>query len=97
MWQRKDLSRKSIHNLFGIVRAIYNFQLDEMAQGSNPVLSPWLVKWKKVAPPKSVQQELPHFTVAQMAAIVNRAKTQMYRSLSLWQPAPEHEPENCSL
>ena len=81
MWQREGLSRKSIKNLFGIVRAIYNFQLDEMAQIGKPVLSPWLVKWKKVAPPKSVQQELPHFTVAQMAAIVNRAKTQMYRSL----------------
>jgi integrase len=81
MWQREGLSRKSIKNLFGIVRAIFNFQLDEMAQNGKPVLSPWLVKWKKVAPPKSVQQELPHFTVAQMAAIVNRAKTQMYRSL----------------
>jgi integrase len=81
MWQEEDLSRKSIKNLFGIVRAIYNFQLDEMAQSGKPVLSPWLVKWKKVAPPKGVQQELPHFTVAQMAAIVNRAKTQMYRSL----------------
>jgi integrase len=81
MWQREGLSRKSIKNLFGIVRAIFNFQLDEMAQSGKSVLSPWLVKWKKVAPPKSVQQELPHFTVAQMAAIVNRAKTQMYRSL----------------
>jgi integrase len=81
MWQQKHLSRKSIKNLFGIVRAIYNFQLDEMAQKGKPVLSPWLVKWKKVAPPKSVQQELPHFTVAQMAAIVNGAKTQIYRSL----------------
>jgi integrase len=80
-WQQEGLSRKSIKNLFGIVRAIFNFQLDEMAQSGKPVLSPWLVKWKKVAPPKSVQQELPHFTVAQMAAIVNRAKTQMYRSL----------------
>jgi integrase len=81
MWQREGLSRKSIKNLFGIVRAIYNFQLDEMAQSGKPVLSPWLVKWKKVAPPKSIQQELPHFTVTQMAAIVNKAKTQMYRSL----------------
>jgi integrase len=81
MWQREGLSRKSIKNLFGIVRAIYNFQLDEMAQSGKPVLSSWLVKWKKVAPPKTVQHEPPHFTVAQMAAIVNRAKTQMYRSL----------------
>ncbi len=74
MWQREGLSRKSIRNLFGIVRAIYNFQLDEMAQSGKPVLSPWLVKWKKVAPPKTVQQEPPHFTVAQMAAIVNQRK-----------------------
>lgn len=81
VWQRKRLSRKSIKNLFGIMRAIYNFQLDEMAQNGKPALSPWLVKWRKVAPPKSVQQELPHFTVAQMAAIVNKAKAQMYRAL----------------
>src|SRR5258708_7006961 len=31
--------------------------------------------------PKTVQRELPHFTVAQMAAIANAAKTRMYRSL----------------
>jgi hypothetical protein len=47
MWQQEHLSRKSIKNLVGIVRAIYNFQLDEMAQNGKPVLSPWLVKWKK--------------------------------------------------
>lgn len=81
MWQEEDLSRKSIKNLFGIVRAVYNFHFDEMAQSGKPIVSPWLVKWKKVAPPKAVQRELPHFTVAQMAAIVNAAKTQMYRSL----------------
>jgi len=80
-WQREDLSRKSIKNLFGIVRAIYNFQFDEMAQCGKPVVSPWLVKWKKVAPPKTVQRELPYFTVAQMAAIVNTAKTQLNRAL----------------
>ncbi len=80
-WQREDLSRKSIKNLFGIVRAIYNFQLDEMAQCGRPVVSPWLVKWKKVAPPKTVQRELPYFTVAQMAAIVKGAKTQLNRAL----------------
>lgn len=38
-------------------------------------------KWKKVAPPKTVQRELPYFTVTQMAAIVNRAKTQLNRAL----------------
>jgi integrase len=81
MWQREDLSRKSIKNLFGIVRAIYNFQFDEMAQSGKPIVSPWLVKWKKVAPPKTVQRELPYFTVAQMAAVVNVAKTQLNRAL----------------
>ncbi len=80
-WQNENLSRKSIKNLFGIVRAIYNFQFDEMAQSGKPIVSPWLVKWKKVAPPKTVQQELPHFTIAQMAAIVNAAKTQLNRAL----------------
>jgi hypothetical protein len=33
----------------------------------------------RVAPPKSVQQELPHFTVAQMAAVVNTGQSQLYR------------------
>jgi integrase len=80
-WQREGLSRKSIKNLFGILRAIYNFQFDEMAQHGKPIVSPWLVKWKKVAPPKTVQRELPYFTVAQMAAIVNSAKTQLNRAL----------------
>jgi integrase len=80
-WQREGLSRKSIKNLFGIVRAIYNFQFDEMAQCGKPIVSPWLVKWKKVAPPKTVQRELPYFTVAHMAAIVNGAKTQLNRAL----------------
>jgi integrase len=80
-WQREGLSRKSIKNLFGIVRTIYNFQFDEMAQSGKPIVPPWLVKWKKVAPPKTVQRELPYFTVAQMAAIVNGAKTQLNRAL----------------
>jgi hypothetical protein len=55
--------------LKAIVRAVYNVHFDEMAQSGKPIVSPWLVKWKKVAPPKTVQRELPHFTVAQMAAI----------------------------
>ena len=80
-WRDEGLSRKSIKNLFGIVRAIYNFQLDEMAQSGKPALCPWLVKWRKVAPPKTVRREPPHFTVSDMAAIVNKANTQMYRSL----------------
>ena len=80
-WQREALSRKSIKNLFCIVRAIYNFQFDEMAQSGKPIVMPWLVKWKKIAPPKTVKRELPHFTVTQMAAIVNAAKTQLNRAL----------------
>jgi hypothetical protein len=32
------------------VRAIYNFQLDEMAQSGKPILSPWLIKWKAEGP-----------------------------------------------
>jgi integrase len=81
MWPCAGLARKSIRNLVGIGRAIFNLQLDEMAQSGKPALSPWLVKWKKVAPPRTVRQARPHFTVAQMAAIVNHAKIQMYRSL----------------
>jgi hypothetical protein len=49
-WQQENLSCKSIKNLFGIVRAIYNFQLDEMARSGKPTVSPWLVKWKAGGP-----------------------------------------------
>jgi integrase len=52
-----------------------------MAQSGKSIVSPWLVKWRKVAPPKTVQQEMPCFTVRQMAAIVNTAKTQLNRGL----------------
>ena len=51
-----------------------------MAQCGKPVVSPWLVKWKKVAPPKTVQRELPYFSVSQMVAIANGAKTQLNRA-----------------
>lgn len=80
-WQETGLSRKSIKNLFGVVRAIYNFHLDEMAERGKPTLSKWLVKWKRVAPLKTVNREQPCFTIEQMAAIVNSAKKQMYRAL----------------
>lgn len=50
-WQTEELSRKSIKNLFGIVRAIYNFQFDEMAQSGKPIVSPWLGRsWTPVGP-----------------------------------------------
>jgi integrase len=81
IWNQEGLSRKSIRNLFGITRAIYNFQMDEMAQSGKPTVSPWLVKWRKIAPPKTVQHELPCFTITQMAAIVNTARTQLNRAL----------------
>ena len=80
-WREEGLSRKSIKNLFGIVRAVYNFHLDEMAECGKPTLSTWLIKWRKVAPLKTVNKEQPCFTVEQMAAIVNKAKKQRYRAL----------------
>ena len=43
-WQKKGLSTKSTKNLFGIVRAIYNFYLDEQAQRGTTILQPWLIK-----------------------------------------------------
>jgi hypothetical protein len=43
-WQKKGLSTKSTKNLFGIVRAVYNFHLDEQAQGGTHTLHPWLIK-----------------------------------------------------
>jgi hypothetical protein len=52
-----------------------------VAQSGRPILPPWLVKWKKVAPPKVVQHEPPHFAVLEMAAIVNAARSQLNRSL----------------
>ena len=61
-WQQEGLSRKSIKNLFGIIRAVYNFQSDEMA---SQMASPFCrLRSKKVAPPKTVQRELPDITLA---------------------------------
>jgi hypothetical protein len=75
-WQKYGLSTKSIKNLFGIVRAIYNFHLDETAQGGEITLQPWLVKWKKVKPITDIEEEAPCFEEEQMVAIVNKAKSQ---------------------
>jgi len=80
-WLVEGLSRKSIKNLFGHIRAVYNFHLDEMAQTARPSLPPWLIKWRKVAPPKTVQSEQPYFTPDQMTAIVNSAKKPNHRAL----------------
>jgi integrase len=39
------------------------------------------VRSNRAFPPKTVQRELPYFTVTQMAAVVNAAKTQLNRAL----------------
>lgn len=80
-WQKRGLSTKSIKNLFGIVRAVYNFHLDETAQTGKPLLSPWLVKWKKVKPITDVERESPCYEEDQMVAIVNNTNGQMRRAL----------------
>jgi hypothetical protein len=80
-WQKKGLSTKSIKNLFGIVRAVYNFQLDETAQRGQPTLPPWIIKWKKVKPVADIEQKVPCFEEEQMVAIVHRAKDQREMAL----------------
>jgi integrase len=72
--------RKTIGNFFGHIRAIYNFYRDETAELGTPAVVEWFVKWKKVAPPKTVTSEPPAFTVDEMVAIVNKAKKQTYRA-----------------
>ncbi len=80
-WQKKELSTKSIKNLFGIVRAVYNFYLDEQAQSGTTTLQPWLIKWKKVKPISDIEEEPPCFEEEQMAAIVYAAKNQLHLAL----------------
>lgn len=80
-WQKKGLSTKSTKNLFGIVRAVYNFYLDEQAQSGVATLPPWLIKWKKVKPVTDIEEEPPCFEEEQMVAIVYKAKNQMHRAL----------------
>jgi integrase len=75
-WQKKGLSTKSIKNLFGIVRAVYNFQLDETARRGKTTLPPWIIKWKKVKPVADIEQKVPYFEEEQMVAIVHKAKDQ---------------------
>jgi integrase len=74
-------SRNSIKNFFGHIRAIYNFYRDESAQNGKPAVGEWFVKWRKVAPPKTVAPEPPAFTVEEMVAIINKADKQTYRAL----------------
>lgn len=80
-WQKKGLSTKSTKNLFGIVRAVYNFYLDEQAQSGMTTLQPWLIKWKKVKPITDIEEEPSCFEEEQMVAIVYKAKNQMHRAL----------------
>ena len=80
-WQKKGLSTKSTKNLFGIVRAVYNFYLDEQAQSGTTSLQPWLIKWKKVKPTTDIEEEPSCFEEEQMAAIVYNAKNQLHRAV----------------
>jgi integrase len=80
-WQKKGLSTKSTKNLFGIVRAIYNFHLDEQAQGGTTTLPPWIIKWRKVKPITDIEEEPSCFEEEQMAAIAYKAKNQRHRAL----------------
>lgn len=74
MWQDEGLSRKSIKNLFGIMRAIYNFQLRNGAEreAHSAAVARQMEEGRAT---KGVQHELPHFTVAAMAALVNAARS----------------------
>jgi len=74
-------SYKYIKNLFGDIRAVYNFYRDETAQKGKPGIGEWFVKWERVAPPEPIEVEQPHFSAAVTAAIVTKAKSQMYRAL----------------
>ncbi len=74
-------SYKYIKNLFGHVRAVYNFYRDETAQKGKPRIGEWFVKWKRVAPPKPIEGEQPHFSPSVASAIVNKAQNQKYRAL----------------
>jgi integrase len=79
-WKKEELGIKSMRNLFGIVRAVYNFYLDETLQHGKTTMLPWLIKWGKVEPAGSVEVDAPCFTPEQMAAIVNEGRKQ-FRSL----------------
>ena len=79
-WKKEGLGNKSMRNLFGIVRAVYNFYLDETLQHGKTTMLPWLIKWSKVEPAADVEADAPCFTPEQMAAIVEMGRGQ-YRSL----------------
>ena len=79
-WKKEGLGNKSMRNLFGIVRAVYNFYLDETLQHGKTTMLPWLIKWSKLEPAADVEADAPCFTPDQMAAIVEMGQGQ-YRSL----------------
>ena len=80
-WRNKGLSTKSVSNLFAIVRAVYNFHVDEVAQGGRTLLQPWGIKWKKIKPITDIEKEVPCFEEEQMVAIVNKAESQRDKAL----------------
>jgi integrase len=79
-WKKEGLGNKSMRNLFAIVRAVYNFYLDETAQHGKTTMLPWLIRWSKVEPAATVEVDAPCFTPEQMAAIVEMGRGQ-FRSL----------------
>lgn len=80
LWKKEELGNKSMRNLFGIVRAVYNFYLDETLQHGKTTMLPWLIKWSKVEPASTVEADAPCFTPEQMSAIVEEGRKQ-FRSL----------------
>jgi len=73
-WQRTGLSTKSMKNVFTIVRAVYNFRLDEMAQAGTDAFRPWIVKWKRVNPVADIEEEQACFEEERMFTIVSAAE-----------------------
>jgi integrase len=80
-WQKAGLSTKSMKNIFTIIRAVYNFRLDEIAQAGAGSLGPWIIKWKRVKPVADIEEEQACFEEEQMFAIVNAAKTKRARAM----------------
>jgi integrase len=81
-WKKAGLSFKSQKNLFGIVRAVYNYQiLCEQQSGKRGTLLPFVIKWKNVQPLEPFATDEPCFEPKQMAAIVQGAKKRQYRAL----------------
>src|ERR1700687_224564 len=81
-WKKAGLSFKSQKNLFGIVRAVYNYQiLCEQQSGKRGTLLPFVINWKNVQPLEPFATHEPCFDPKQMAAIVQAAKKRQDRAL----------------